>query len=149
VFISYARQDGEAFATALRRRLEKEQPEITLWQDRAQLEGGIGWWMQITEALDNVDFLVLVLTPAAVHSPVVRQEWRYARQHGVCVYPVKGVTDTELDYQSLPKWMGKPIFLTWIVSGIHSSITLRAHVRPRVYPSWRPIYPKVMSSVPG
>jgi len=44
VFISYSRQDGEAFAAALRRRLEQEQPEITLWQDRAQLEGGIGWW---------------------------------------------------------------------------------------------------------
>jgi hypothetical protein len=29
VFISYSRQDGEAFATALRRRLEQEQPEIT------------------------------------------------------------------------------------------------------------------------
>jgi WD40 repeat protein len=107
VFISYARQDGEAFATTLRRRLEQEQPEITLWHDRAQLEGGIGWWRQIAEALDSVDFLILILTPAAVHSPVVRQEWRYARQRGVCVYPVKGVTDTELDYRSLPKWMGK------------------------------------------
>ena len=110
VFISYSRQDGEAFATALRRRLEQEQPEITLWQDRTQLEGGIGWWRQIAEAVDSVDFLFLILTPAAVHSPVVKQEWRYARQHGVCVYPVKGVTDTELDYRSLPKWMGKVHF---------------------------------------
>ena len=46
-------------------------PEIALWQDRAQLEGGLGWWRQIAAALDNVDFLVLVLTPAAIHSPVV------------------------------------------------------------------------------
>ena len=110
VFISYSRQDGEAFAIALSRRFEQEQPEITLWQDRAQLEGGIGWWRQITEALDNVEFLILILTPAAVHSPVIRQEWRYARQRGVCVYPVKGVTDTELNYRSLPKWMGKVHF---------------------------------------
>jgi len=43
-FISYARKDGEAFATALRARLESEQPEITLWQDRARMEGGVGWW---------------------------------------------------------------------------------------------------------
>jgi WD40 repeat protein len=109
-FISYARRDGEAFATALRSRLEQEQPEITLWQDRAQLEGGIGWWRQIAEALDSVDFLILILTAEAVHSPVVRQEWRYARQRGVCIYPVNGMTDTELDYRSLPKWMSKVHF---------------------------------------
>jgi hypothetical protein len=82
----------------------------TLWQDRAQLEGGIGWWRQIAEALDSVDFLILILTPAAVYSPVVKQEWRYARQREVCVYPVKGVTDTELDYRSLLKWMCKVHF---------------------------------------
>jgi hypothetical protein len=110
VFISYARQDGETFATALRRQLELEQPEITLWQDRAQLEGGIGWWRQIAEALENVAFLILVLTPAAVDSPVVKQEWRYARQRGVCICPVKGVPDTELGYRSLPKWMSKAHF---------------------------------------
>ena len=53
VFISYARQDGEAFATALRRRLEKEESEITLWQDRAGMEGGIGWWKQIEDAISK------------------------------------------------------------------------------------------------
>src|SRR5437762_12072485 len=44
VFISYARKDGEAFASNLRQRLQEEEPEITLWQDRAELEGGVGWW---------------------------------------------------------------------------------------------------------
>jgi hypothetical protein len=39
VFLSYAREEGEAFATAFRRRLAAEEPEITLWQDRAELEG--------------------------------------------------------------------------------------------------------------
>ena len=58
VFISYARKDGEEFATDLRRRLGSEEPEITLWQDRVRLEGGKGWWPQIVEALDEVDFLV-------------------------------------------------------------------------------------------
>ena len=42
-FISYARRDGEAFANKLRQRLEREQPEITVWHDRAQMEGGIGY----------------------------------------------------------------------------------------------------------
>jgi len=110
VFVSYARQDGEAFATALRRRLEKEEPEITLWQDRAELEGGVGWWKQIEEAIATCEFLVTVMTPAAMRSEVTRKEWRYARQRGVCVYPVKGTADSELDYSGLPKWMSRAHF---------------------------------------
>jgi WD40 repeat protein len=110
VFISYARKDGEAFATKLRNRLETEHPEITLWQDRARMEGGVGWWKQITEALDKVQFLILVMTPGALHSAVSRKEWRHARQQGVCVYPVKGVPDTELDWANMPRWMSKAHF---------------------------------------
>ena len=40
---------------------------------------------------------------AAMRSETVRKEWRYARQQGVCVYPVKGASD--LDFNSLPHWM--------------------------------------------
>jgi len=101
VFLSYARSDGEQFATELRQRLESE--HIPLWQDHIGLEGGKDWWLQITEALDKVEFLVLVMTPAAMSSETVRKEWRYARQQGACVYPVKGVPD--LDFASLPHWM--------------------------------------------
>jgi WD40 repeat protein len=101
VFLSYARTDGEPFATRLRQRLEAE--HIPLWQDRVGLEGGKDWWLQIAEALEKVEFLVLVMTPAAMHSETVRKEWRYARQQGVCVYPVKG--EPELDFASLPHWM--------------------------------------------
>src|SRR6266480_6500379 len=89
VFISYARADGEASAQWLRTRLEEEQ--IPLWQDRVGLEGGRDWWLQIVEALAKVEYLVLVMTPAAMQSETVRREWRYARPQGVCVYPVKGV----------------------------------------------------------
>jgi WD40 repeat protein len=110
VFISYARQDGEEFATVLRRRLEREEPEITLWQDRAQMEGGVGWWKQVTDALDVAQFLILVMTPAALQSPITRKEWRYARQQGVCVFPVKGVPDAAIDFASLPRWMQKAHF---------------------------------------
>ena len=106
VFISYARSDGEQFATELRQRLETE--HIPLWQDRIGMEGGKDWWQQITEALDKVEFMVLVMTPAAMQSETVRKEWRYARQQGVCVYPVKGVPD--LDFASLPHWMSSAHF---------------------------------------
>jgi WD40 repeat protein len=101
VFISYARADGEEFARALRLRLEAE--GIPLWQDRIGMEGGRDWWHQITDALDIAEFMVLVMTPAAIQSPIVHKEWRYARQQGVCVYPVKAVPD--LDFGGLPRWM--------------------------------------------
>ncbi len=101
VFISYARSDGEAFATALRERLEAA--GIPLWQDRVGEEGGRDWWLQITEALDKVEFMVLIMTPRAMQSEMVRKEWRYARQRGVCVYPLKGAPD--LNFASLPRWI--------------------------------------------
>ncbi len=103
VFISYARADGETFAADLRTRLEKEHPEITLWQDRVKMEGGRDWWLQITEAIQNVEFMVLVMTPAALASKTVQREWRYARSQGICVYPVKAAP--ALDFSHLPKWM--------------------------------------------
>jgi hypothetical protein len=110
VFLSYARKDGEEFATQLRKWLQKEEPEITLWQDRTEMEGGVGWWKQIEDALDRVSFLVIVMTPAAMQSEVTRKEWRYARQRGVNIYPVKGCPEAELDYAILPNWMRKAHF---------------------------------------
>jgi hypothetical protein len=101
VFISYARSDGEEFANNLRSRLEGAQ--VSLWQDRVGMEGGRDWWLQITEALDRVEFMALVITPSALKSDTVRKEWRYARQQGVCVYPIKGTPN--LDFDSLPRWM--------------------------------------------
>jgi WD40 repeat protein len=102
VFVSYSRADGEDFATDLRKRLEAE--GLMLWQDRDRMEGGVNWWKQITDALDTVSFMVLVATPAAIASSVVKKEWRHARQQGVCVYPVQ-VPGLPLDFASMPKWM--------------------------------------------
>src|SRR5215469_13139991 len=94
VFLSYSRSD-EQFATALRERLQREAPDIPVKQDRIVLEGGIGWWKQIAEAIDSVEFLVLITSPLSLQSEIVRQEWRYARQQGVCVYPVKAAPDAD------------------------------------------------------
>jgi TIR domain len=89
IFLSYARIDGETFATQLRERIRKEVPDVAIKQDRLLLEGGIGWWKQITSAIDSVDFLVLVMTKSTMESATVEREWRHARQQGVCVYPVR------------------------------------------------------------
>src|SRR5271157_4486446 len=103
IFISYARSDGADYAAHLRRKLEKEHPEITLWQDVISERAGKDWWLQITEALDNVAYMVLVATPDAMQSDAVRKEWRYARQQGVCVLPL--LASGALSFDSLPRWM--------------------------------------------
>ncbi len=101
VFISYARSDGEQIADELRETLGKH--NIPIWQDRVNMEGGRDWWQQIVDALNTVKFMVVIMTPAALLSPIVRKEWRYARQQGVCVYPIKTVPD--LDFSNVPHWM--------------------------------------------
>ena len=108
-FISYSRQDGEEFAGRLLERLEKEEPEITLWQDRIRMQGGVDFEQQIYEAIDSAQFLVLVMTPAAMRSPWVEREWRYARAQGVCVCPVMGAPEAELrePREKLPRWMSQ------------------------------------------
>ena len=105
IFVSYARSDGEAFARALREKLTRK---FSLWHDLQDMEGGRDWWRQITEAIDAVEYLVLVMTPAALGSDVVRREWRHARQQGRCVVPVMGAKP--LDFSSLPRWMASAHF---------------------------------------
>jgi WD40 repeat protein len=107
IFISYARSDGEGFASALRQRLQATHPSLTLWQDRAELEGGVGWWKQIAAALDQVEILIMVMTPAVTQSAVAQKEWRYARQQGVRVCPVLGTEPHLFDFSQLPSWMRK------------------------------------------
>ncbi len=103
VFLSYSRKDGFDSARELRKKLEHQ--GFSLWQDIIGLEGGRDFWLQITEALDHVEFMVLVLTAGAMQSSIVRKEWRYARQQGVCVYPVKGELFSEEIHPSLPRRM--------------------------------------------
>lgn len=66
---------------------------------------GEAWWQQIVAALtsEHVEHMVLVMTPAAMDSYIVRREWRIARQEGVCVLPV--IASPDLDFQSLPHGM--------------------------------------------
>ena len=108
IFISYARRDGKELARNLRRRLSEEHG-FSLWQDLPDMEGGKDWWKQITEAIARVEYLVLIMTEAAVRSPVVHDEWRHARQHGVCVIPVLAAPD--LDFSQLAGWMRRTHFV--------------------------------------
>jgi hypothetical protein len=109
VFLSYARSDGEAYANELRQRLNQDLPSLPVWQDRPEIEGGVGWWRQIETALERVKFLVSVMTPAALASEVTAREWRAARQRGVCVFPVQGPGFDFADPR-LPRWTARAHF---------------------------------------
>jgi len=100
-FVSYARSDGESFAGDLMQRLQAE--GIPLWRDHEGMVGGRDFWQQITEAIASVDVLILVMTPAAAQSDMVRREWRHARKEGVVVYPV--LASPEIGFKALPHWM--------------------------------------------
>ena len=108
IFLSYARSDGKSIAHELRKRLIFEL-NFSLWHDVADMEGGRDWWQQIVEAIENVEYLVLVITPGALQSDVVQREWRLARQHGVCVIPIVG--SASIDLTGLPSWMRRAHFV--------------------------------------
>ena len=71
------------------------------------LEGGRDWWSQIEDALKSeaLQHFILVVTPAALASPVVRREIRLARQEGKTACPVRGPGLTDLG--ALPRWLGQ------------------------------------------
>ena len=88
IFVSYARSDGKEIAAELRRRLQAE--GFALSQDLTDMEGGKDWWRQIAGVIEQMEYLLLVMTPNALRSKVVRDEWRYGRQQGRCVIPIMG-----------------------------------------------------------
>lgn len=101
IFISYSRADT-VFARQLYEALHGL--GFALWRDRSEMEGGQNWWQQIQEAIEKSDTMVLCMSPAALASPVVTQEWRYARQVGTRVIPVVAAN---VDFQTVPRWMKK------------------------------------------
>ena len=86
VFVSYARAD-ERFATELMGRLAKES-DIAPWQDRIKMAPG-DFEDQIRKGIESSEYFVLVMTPAALRSDWVKREWRYARENGRCIVPIK------------------------------------------------------------
>jgi hypothetical protein len=63
IFVSYARADAEEAARDLVALLTEH--ALSAWLDHLDLEGGTDWWRQVEAALQRVEHLVLILTPAA------------------------------------------------------------------------------------
>ena len=104
IFISYSRKDGAGTAATLRKDLNSR--NLSVWQDIVALEGNRDWWSQIEDALRSkaLQHFVLVLTPGALESAVVRREMRLARQEGKTVSVVRG--PGLVDFSAVPRWFG-------------------------------------------
>jgi hypothetical protein len=106
IFISYSRKDGGELATELRKKLLAENLSL-IWQDIVALESGRDWWSQIEDALRSkaLQHFVLIVTPTALASSVVRDEIRLARKEGKAVSTIKGPGLGDLN--KLPRWVGQ------------------------------------------
>ncbi len=104
VFISYSTKDGAEKAASVRNLLETE--DIPVWQDLIALQGNSHWWSQIENALrsSELDHFILIVTPGALASEIVRDEIRLARQEGCMISPVAGPGIDDLS--ELPRWLG-------------------------------------------
>jgi hypothetical protein len=80
VFISYARKDAADLAQRLRDYLESA--GLTLWLDRARIEGGAVWSKEVEQAIDECDVAVALLSPGSYQSDICRAEQLRALRKG-------------------------------------------------------------------
>ncbi|MEM8961085.1 MAG: NB-ARC domain-containing protein [Acidobacteriota bacterium] len=99
IFISYARSDGFEASREVEAFLQDH--GFAIFRDVVSLQADRGWWNQIEEALQVVNHLVLILTPAALTSKETLREWRRARALGVNVHPV--LMASSLDLSRAPR----------------------------------------------
>jgi TIR domain-containing protein len=85
IFISYSRRD-EPFARQLTYALE--QMGIDVWVDFDDIPAGKKWSSAIQEGLETSDGMVVVISPDAMASNNVEDEWQYFMDHGHPVIPI-------------------------------------------------------------
>jgi hypothetical protein len=123
VLISYVPEDGQLLAEVVRNRLEES--GISVREDLTLIADQRDWWRIVSTAIIEVEYLILVMTPAAVESDNIRRQWRIARQHGTCIFPVTRADD--IDYARLPRWIRQTHFYNFqvevdkLVTGLKSA----------------------------
>ncbi len=85
IFVSHAHVDLR-FIDVLQRLLVAR--GVDAWVDRQKLVGGNDWSVGLRDAIQRCDALVLVLSPAAMASDAVRQEYQYALELGKPILPI-------------------------------------------------------------
>lgn len=79
LFISYSRKDASVVD---RLELSLRQAGYNVWVDRSNLRAGQAWSAQVGQAIDQCAALVLALSPAALRSAAVRNEYQHALKAG-------------------------------------------------------------------
>jgi hypothetical protein len=85
VFISYSRAD-EVFARRLATDLDRLGADV--WIDVDDIPPGVNWSTAIQQGLDTCDALMLVISPDALTSKNVEDEWQYVRDEGKPIIPL-------------------------------------------------------------
>lgn len=79
LFISYSRKDASIID---RLELSLQQAGYNVWVDRSNLHAGQAWSAQVGQAIDQCAALVVALSPAALRSAAVRNEYQHALKAG-------------------------------------------------------------------
>lgn len=82
LFISYSRRDASIID---RLELSLQQAGYNVWVDRSNLHAGQVWSAQVEQAIDQCAALVVALSPAALRSEAVRNEYQHALKAGKTV----------------------------------------------------------------
>lgn len=95
IFISYSRVDAN-FANKLARTLTESGFEV--WIDVSEIQVGTKWSNAIQQGLDASDIMVLIVSPDAMTSEHVADEWQYFLDKKKPIVPVL-FREAELQYQ--------------------------------------------------
>ncbi|HLV97323.1 MAG TPA: TIR domain-containing protein [Ktedonobacterales bacterium] len=93
IFISYSRDDS-IFVDELESDLKDH--GFFVWVDRRKMEGGQNFRSEIKKAIDRCRVILVVLSPEAMESKYVRQEYEYADGQDKHIIPLNWQTTTEL-----------------------------------------------------
>ncbi|MBC8099503.1 MAG: toll/interleukin-1 receptor domain-containing protein [Armatimonadetes bacterium] len=85
VFLSYSRKD-EAFARQLATSLDAA--GVDVWLDSQDIPPGVKWSSAIAQGLDTAQTLIVILSPDAMASTNVEDEWQYFLDKRKRVLPV-------------------------------------------------------------
>jgi|GEM_PF-4559266 len=86
LFISYSRVD-EAFARQIAKSLSDRGASV--WIDIDDIPAGMKWSTAIQQGLDSCDALIVIVSPEAMASGNVEDEWQYALDQKKPVIPIR------------------------------------------------------------